>query len=828
MIKSQYQWQLLYVGEHNPFGAKLTNWLKELHLVDCTIELVIKNHNEPLPKNKDINLIFFENNETTLAAQTKVEHFAAKQNIPVIFIEDDIQHTINTTPWIDGCIVKDKKSDTEVKQLVLSFIKMANTLAKHHKAPQSVEQSSIQLKNANQMMAATEHLTLSGGWEWDITQEKLYWTQGVYHIHELPILTKLDPNEAINFYIHEHRELIQSAFLKAIETGQHYDLQLNIITAKGNTKTIRTTGYIREQNSVKTHVYGSITDITDYDNLNQNNQNKEEFIIGILDNISDAVVVINNKGSILKVNQATLNLFGYTLEELATANITQLAPEKVRQEYQEFLNIYQNTNLARVIGQERQLVAVKKNQEEFPIEFTFSRIKQNNETVYIGLIKDITERVKSEQKISDLAFKDQITRLDNFNSFQRDYPSHISKAFTHGNKLCFVQVNIDHFFKINFAFGHTYGNHVLQYIAKALSDFCLKYHGLTYRISGICFVIVFEHSVDNQDIYRQLEKELLKALKQKHKVQNTSFDLHPFITAYSEYAANINQSARQLLTLLELCYKGRDVKQSTTFIDDHYIAKVNRNLLIEDKLKKAIENKTGFYLVYQAQTNSDGLLKSAEALIRWQDPELGTVYPDEFIKIAERTGLIIPLTKWVLKQCLKDMEIQQTHGITIPVSVNISANHIIQSNFVKDILTVFKRSNISPELLTLELTESAFTEDVSTAIHNMEALNKLGIKFSLDDFGTGYSNLGYLNRLPLHELKIDKRFVDNILSDTNEKQLLKTIITIGKNKNLVIVAEGVENKEQMNILANCEVDLYQGYYLSKPIKLKDFITKYRI
>ena len=689
------QWQLLYIGEHNTFCTKLSTWLNQIRFADCTIELLVKNHQEPLATNNDINLILIDARDNPLSAFEsfikKFKQSATNHSIPVICINGEIKNAANSIHWIDGFITPDKKSEAETKQLIFSFLKMANALANHRKDLQIIAQSRKQLQYANQLMVATEQLTLSGGWEWDIAQEKLYWTKGVYHIHELPTSTSLDPSEAINFYIPEHRELIQSAFLKAIETGKHYDLQLNIITAKAHLKTIRTTGYIREQDGIKTHIYGSITDITDYDNLSQNNQNKEEFIIGILDNISDAVVVINNRGSILKVNQATLNLFGYTLEELATANITLLAPEKSRQEYQDFLNIYQNTNLAKVIGHERQLIALKKSQEEFPVEFTFSRIKQNNETVYIGLIKDITERVKSEKKISDLAFKDQITRLDNFNSFQRDYPSHISKAFNHGNKLCFVQVNFDHFFKINFAFGHTYGNHVLQYIAKTLSDYCLKYNGITYRISGICFVLAFEHELSNSHIYHQLERELLKTLKQKHKVQDTHFDLHPFMTAYSEYAANINHNPRQLLTLLELCYKGRDIKQSTTFIDEHYIAKVNRNLLIEDKLKKAIENKTGFYLVYQAQTNNKGLLKSAEALIRWQDPEMDTIYPDEFISIAERTGLIIPLTKWVLNQCLKDMEKQQSQGITIPVSINISANHIVQSNFVKDILEALKK-----------------------------------------------------------------------------------------------------------------------------------------
>ena len=834
MVENDNCWQVLYLGEHTEICTKLSAVLDNILFLERSVELVVCSYLKELPQKQHFHLILTDSRDCITSDLTTsintIEKFARKNDTPVIFITDgqppQCKSLTAIQQWVDGIIDAERLSNFDIEQLITSQLKNAETLANHYQNRQAVALSRSQLQFANQMMVATEKLTMSGGWEWDIEQEKLYWTQGVYHIHELPSSTKLDPAEAINFYIPEHRDLITSAFTRTIETGEGYDLQLKITSAKGNLKTIRTTGTIREQDGVKTHVYGAITDITDYNSLSQNNQNKEEFIIGILDNISDAVVVINNKGSILTVNQATLNMFGYTLEELASANITLFAPERLRQEYKDFLQIYQSKNLAKIIGQERQLTALKKNEQEFPIEFTFSRIIQNNETVYIGLIKDISERVQSAQKISDLAFKDQITRLDNFNSFERQYDAHITKAFNQGNKLCFVQVNINHFFKINFAFGHSYGNQVLKYIASTLSNFCDKFKGSTYRISGICFVLVIEHNVKNEDIYQQLERELLKTLLQKHHIEDTSFDLHPIITAYSEYAANINQSPRQLLTLLELCYKGREPKKSATYIDERYLAKVNRNLMIEDKLKQAIDNKSGFYLVYQSQTNNDGELKSAEALIRWQDKDLGTIYPNEFINIAERTGLIIPLTKWVIKRCLKDMETQQSQGITIPVSINISANHIVQSNFVKDILKPLKKSCISPSLLTLELTESAFTEDINTAIKNMEALNEVGIKFSLDDFGTGYSNLGYINRLPLSELKIDKRFVDNVLSDANEKNLLKTIVTIGKNKQLLIVAEGVETKKQMEALSQCDIDLYQGYYLSKPISIDDFIEKY--
>jgi EAL domain-containing protein (putative c-di-GMP-specific phosphodiesterase class I) len=336
---------------------------------------------------------------------------------------------------------------------------------------------------------------------------------------------------------------------------------------------------------------------------------------------------------------------------------------------------------------------------------------------------------------------------------------------------------------------------------------------------------MFSHTKSGDDIFEEIKGDILSVLLNKHRIDDKTFDLTPIITIYNESATNITNTSRETITLLELCQQGRDKKSNLTLIDGQYLSRVNRDLHIEGKLQHAIDANKGLYLLYQPQMNSKGVLCSAEALIRLKDDAFGVIYPDEFIKVAERTGLIIPLTKWILRQCTIDIAEMIKKGIEIPISVNISAKHIVQRDFVNDIISQLAKENIPPELLKLELTESAFADDINSTTLNMIELNKKGISFSLDDFGTGYSNLAYLNQLPFDELKIDKLFIDNILTDEHQRSLVKIIISIGKVKELKIVAEGVETIEQLELLDTYGTDLFQGYYYSRPIKFNDLKTR---
>lgn len=742
-------------------------------------------------------------------------------------IELALSKQVLETYHVYGFVELQNLSSFNTEQLIKSALKTSELFKKYKKQAVELIDSQKAFSKLHALTEATEVLSLSGGWEWDIEAQHLTWTNGVYYIHDLPIPTKLTADIAIGFYLAKDRHIISKAFEDALQNENSYDLTLSIKTHSGQIKTVRTTSRFKKSAGKLTHLYGSITDITSFTDICRKIENKSKLISGVLNGISDAVFILDQEGNILDSNPASEKIFGHSQEKLTNENISLLIPKSKRADHAAYVQAYTDKSLVGIMGKNRIIYGQKANGHEFPVEITINKIKQLEKTIYISLVRDITERIERDERINELAFKDRVTKLKNYQSFEMDFVDELNKYSLAAEKACFVQINIQHFFKINFAYGHRFGNEVLRYIALILEEACQSVNGKVYRISGICFILMFGHSKSVHEIASEIKCLILKTLLHKHNLNSNTFDLTPVVTLYSDKIANIDESGRKVLSLLELCQQGRDKKDNFTVIDEQYLAKVNRELLIEQKLEQAIENKNDFYILYQPQIGVDGNVKAAEALIRWNDRDLGVVLPDEFIKIAERTGLIIPLTKWLIDKCLCDIKQLSNNKVEIPISINISANHIIQTDFVSDILTPIKDTDISPELIILELTESAFTEDVYAAMLNMEELSEHGIKFSLDDFGTGYSNLGYLNQLPFSELKIDKVFIDQVLLGEQERSLLETIVTIGKVKNLSIVAEGVESKLQLDLLKTFDIDLFQGYYYSKPIHFNELVNLYK-
>jgi EAL domain-containing protein (putative c-di-GMP-specific phosphodiesterase class I) len=247
------------------------------------------------------------------------------------------------------------------------------------------------------------------------------------------------------------------------------------------------------------------------------------------------------------------------------------------------------------------------------------------------------------------------------------------------------------------------------------------------------------------------------------------------------------------------------------------------NFAMEMDLRKGIA-RGEFFLVYQPQVTSGGVVFGAEALLRWQHPTLGVVPPDEFIPLAEQSGLILPLGTWVLGAACDQLVdwSKRADMAELTLSVNVSAYQFRRSDFVQQVASVMERTGVSPRRLKLELTESSLVHDMDDIIQKMVELKALGVGFSLDDFGTGYSSLSYLKRLPLDQLKIDKSFVDDVLTDPNDAAIAHMVIELGQNLGFSVIAEGVETQGQCDFLEQNGCHLFQGYLFSRPIPLPQF------
>ncbi|MGZ8984388.1 MAG: putative bifunctional diguanylate cyclase/phosphodiesterase, partial [Methylotenera sp.] len=244
---------------------------------------------------------------------------------------------------------------------------------------------------------------------------------------------------------------------------------------------------------------------------------------------------------------------------------------------------------------------------------------------------------------------------------------------------------------------------------------------------------------------------------------------------------------------------------------------------LEGELRKALD-KQQFHLYYQIQVDSSGRPLGAEALIRWIHPERGLVSPAQFIPLAEESGLILPIGQWVLETACTQLQVWQQDALTrdFALSVNVSAKQFRQADFVAQVQAAVQRHAINPMLLKLELTESVLLEEIEDTITSISALNKIGIQFSLDDFGTGYSSLQYLKRLPLDQLKIDQSFIRDIVIDSSDQVIVRTIIAMAQSLDMNVIAEGVETEEQRQLLMNKGCARYQGNLFGWPVPIEQF------
>jgi EAL domain-containing protein (putative c-di-GMP-specific phosphodiesterase class I) len=259
------------------------------------------------------------------------------------------------------------------------------------------------------------------------------------------------------------------------------------------------------------------------------------------------------------------------------------------------------------------------------------------------------------------------------------------------------------------------------------------------------------------------------------------------------------------------------------FFETHMQLAVTYRAAMETDLRHAVLNKQ-FLLHYQAQVQTGGRMTGAEVLVRWQHPQRGLVSPAEFIPLAEETGLILPLGKWVLETACAQLAVwaKLPYMEHLTLAVNVSARQFSQATFVDEVVSVLERTGANPKRLKLELTESMLVSDVENIITKMTLLRAKGVGFSLDDFGTGYSSLAYLKRLPLDQLKIDQSFLRNILTDANDAAIAKMVISLAESMGLGVIAEGVEIQAQADFLAAHACHAYQGYLFSRPVPLKDF------
>jgi diguanylate cyclase (GGDEF)-like protein/PAS domain S-box-containing protein len=544
----------------------------------------------------------------------------------------------------------------------------------------------------------------------------------------------------------------------------------------------------------------------------------------VLEHIADGVMVIDAAGRIVAINPAFTQITGYTEIEALGQDST------LTRSSRHDLSFYQR--LWDELGESGfwrgEIWNMRKNGELYLEWLTISAVRDNAGDIshYVAVFSDITKVKESQDKLDHMAHHDPLTALPNRLLFHDRLQHALLRAARDGEQLAILFIDLDRFKNVNDTLGHHVGDALLKQVASALTA-QLRDGDTLARLGGDEFIVLLEN-IDGAAGAGHVAGKLVAMFEQPFMVS----DYELFVTGsvgisvYPDDATDLNMLIRNAdVAMYQAKARGRNGYQ---FYAPSMTGEGVERLRLETMLRRSIE-KNEIFLNYQPQVEIDtGRLIGVEALVRWDNPELGLVPPVRFIPLAEDTGFINQLGKWVLYESCRQMIRWQEAGLYVPkIAVNLSVKQFERGSIVSMVADILKETGLEPDRLQLEVTESVImnTGDALVFINDLHAI---GVGLAIDDFGTGYSSLAYLKQLPVQTLKIDRSFIKDISTDSNDEAIAIAIIQLGKSLNLSVIAEGVETADQAAFLLRHGCNLAQGYYYSRPELALTVLERWRL
>ena len=576
---------------------------------------------------------------------------------------------------------------------------------------------------------------------------------------------------------------------------------------------------VHEENEHIINSAGTYLDVTKHKALEaEHNMFSQTFA-----NSNDAVLVLDNRYRVLSINPAVTKLTGYQAKELLNRNIALLFDPQFKSAA---------TGMARKLSQFQQIQGESRvcgrSGVLLPVQYTASYVvdQQDRGNRIFVILQDIRKRLEVEEKLSRLANFDRLTGLANRSLFRKRLEQSISTAEQQQSKLALLFVNLDSFKAVNDTYGTPVGDQLLKKVGRKLLQFTNNSEDRIARIGSDEFVLILPGMTSSQAIERSADS-LLDRLSRPFNI-----DGHQVFTTASLGISVWPEDAGNAEALLHnanaaMTHAKEDGRNNYQYFSRARSEAAFRKLFLEQELRKATDGHQ-FELHYQPKIRiTDDQIAGAEALLRWHHPTEGMISPAEFIPVSEQSGLIIEISQWVLQQAIAQAARWRRSGINIKVAVNVSALHFREAPFVQQLLDYTAACELPPENICIEITEGALMTDTRDPMTAICQLRAHGFEVAIDDFGTGYSSLSYLKRFPVSELKIDKSFIDRLPEDSGDQAIVSSIISLGQNLLLDVTAEGVEDEQQRQLLAELGCDQIQGYLYSKPLTVKAFEQFYR-
>ncbi|MDP2433911.1 MAG: EAL domain-containing protein [Pseudomonadota bacterium] len=621
------------------------------------------------------------------------------------------------------------------------------------------------------------------------------------------------------FVTQEDRDVWQRKTLLVLMQGgeRHFELALQRVDGSrfhaGIDCLLRTTG------GKLPIIRIALTDISE-----RKHAEEEQRIAAVAFESPAGMLVTDAEGTVLRVNLAFTRMTGYGAEEAVGKPLALLKSEHHDESF------YQNllATLKREKHWQGEIWNRRKNGKIYAEWMTLSAVAspEGMATHYVGTISDITQNVEAEAEIHRLAYYDPLTRLPNRRLLLDRLRQALAAGRRSGRRGALLYLDLDDFKKLNDTHGHDVGDLLLVEVTRRLHE-AVREGDTISRQGGDEFVVMLEN-LGAEDDEAAIQAELVGEKVRAALALPYDLDGHEFHGTSSLGIALFHGHDESVETLLKQAdialYQAKGTgRNCVRFFDPAMQSALNERGALEADLRQAVSHGQ-LQLYYQAQIDRARRVIGVEALLRWRHPQRGLVAPDVFIPLAEDTGLILPIGHWVLNTACAQIKAWSGHAGTrdLRLAINISARQFRQPGFVDEVRQVLAETGADPSRLKFELTERLVFGNVADTIAKMEAFKEMGIGFSMDDFGAGYSSLSNLKRLPLEQLKIDRSFVNDLISGGNDAAIVQTIIAMGETLGLKVIAEGVETEAQLECLDQYRCATFQGYVFSRPVPLAEF------